>query len=57
MRFTVTGKIALSFALVLLLGIVAMMIIYHGLGSVMAAMDRLARVNEPTHSAAAEMEL
>jgi C4-dicarboxylate-specific signal transduction histidine kinase len=57
MRFTVTRKIALGFALVLLLGISAMMIIYQGLGAVMTAMDRLARINEPAHSAAAEMEI
>ena len=57
MRFTVTRKIALSFALVLVVGIAAMMIIYQGLGAVKAAMDRLARTNEPVHSAAAEMEI
>ena len=57
MRFTVTRKIALSFALVLVLGIAAMMIVYQGLGAVKAAMDRLARTNEPVHSAAAEMEI
>jgi hypothetical protein len=57
MRFTVGGKVAVGFGLVVVLGIVSMLIIYHGLDSVKTAMERLAQVKEPSSAAAFEMEI
>jgi signal transduction histidine kinase len=57
MRLTVAVKIATGFGLVLLVGIASMTIIYRGLDSVRAAMDRLALRTEPASAAAYEMEI
>jgi signal transduction histidine kinase len=57
MRLTVTKKIGLSTAMMLLIGMVSMLIIYDGLTVVRAAMGRLAQVKEPANAAAYEMEI
>jgi signal transduction histidine kinase len=57
MRSTVSKKIALALALILLFGILSMLIIYRGLSVLEKAMHELADVKEPSSAAAYEMEI
>ncbi len=57
MRFTVTKKIVAGLAVIILIGIIAMLVIYRGLYLVERDMQQLAHVEEPLILAAYEMEI
>lgn len=57
MRFTVTKKIIIGLAVILLIGIVSMLVIYRGLDLVAQHMRKLAEIEEPASAAAYEMEI
>jgi hypothetical protein len=57
MRFTVSKKISLGVALILLTGSVSMVIIYQGLTAIERTLHKLSEVKEPTITAANEMEI
>ena len=57
MRYTVSRKIVLALAIILLTGILSMLIIYRGLSVLHKAMHELADVKEPISAAAYEMEI
>jgi hypothetical protein len=57
MRLTVSKKIVMALAVVLLAGTLSMLIIYQGLRAVDMAMRELADVKEPISAAAYEMEI
>jgi hypothetical protein len=51
-RFTVKNKIVVGLGLILLIGMLSMLFIYHGLYTVKRHVHRLASVEEPTSLAA-----
>jgi signal transduction histidine kinase len=57
MRFTVSTKIVLAFAVILLAGTLSTLIIYRGLSVLQQAMHELADSKEPISAAAYEMEI
>jgi hypothetical protein len=57
MRATVSKKIVVAFAVILLAGILSMLIIYRGLSVLQKAMHELADIKEPISAAAYEMEI
>jgi signal transduction histidine kinase len=57
MRFTVSKKIGVAFAVILLVGTLSMLIIYRGLSILQQAMHELADIKEPISAAAYEMEI
>jgi signal transduction histidine kinase len=57
MRFTVSKKISVAFAVILLAGTLSMLIIYRGLSVLHKAMHELADIKEPISAAAYEMEI
>lgn len=57
MRLTITRRIVLGVAVVLILGVLSMLLLYQGLITVQQALVRLADVDEPLQSAAQEMEI
>lgn len=56
-RFTATPKIIAGLAIIIAVGMLAMMLIYRGLNDVENAVHRLARVEGPLNAAAYEMEV
>jgi signal transduction histidine kinase len=57
MRFTVSKKIIVAFAVILLVGTLSMLIIYRGLSVLHKAMHELADIKEPISAATYEMEI
>lgn len=57
MRVTVSKKIVLALAIILLTGTLSMLIIYRGLSVLQQAMHELADIREPISAAAYEMEI
>jgi signal transduction histidine kinase len=57
MRFTVSKKIGVAFAVILLVGTLSMLIIYRGLSILQQALHELADIKEPISAAAYEMEI
>lgn len=57
MRFTITKKIGLGFALVLLIGLVGMLILYRELVTAQRALRTVIQVKEPLSAAGYEMEI
>ena len=57
MRITVSKKIVLALAIILLIGTLSMLIIYRGLSVLQQAMHELADIREPISAAAYEMEI
>jgi hypothetical protein len=57
MRITVSKKIVLALAIILLTGTLSMLIIYRGLSILRQAMHELADIREPISAAAYEMEI
>jgi hypothetical protein len=57
MRFTVTSKIIVSFCTIFFVGLLAMTLIYRGLGIVTADMQKLANLEEPLNASTYEIEI
>jgi hypothetical protein len=57
MRFTVSKKIVLACAVILLAGTLSMLIIYRGLSALHKAMHELTDIKGPISAAAYEMEI
>jgi hypothetical protein len=57
MRFTVTTKIIVSFGTIFFVGLLAMTLIYRGLGIVTTDLQKLAHLEEPLNASTYEMEI
>lgn len=57
MRFTVTTKIIVSLCTIFFVGLLAMALIYRGLGIVTAELHKLANLEEPLNASTYEMEI
>jgi hypothetical protein len=57
MRFTVTTKIIVSLCTIFFVGLLAMALIYRGLGIVTADLQKLANLEEPLNASTYEMEI
>lgn len=56
-RLKLKTKVAIGTGIILATGLASMLIIYVGLAEVRRALERLADINEPIHTAIHEMEI